>query len=320
MRIERLVVLFAILIATKASAQEPVQRTLLEQAESRLGAGVFEEARDLLAQWRRQNPNAARTNQEQQARYHLLSARLTMNADSAEDQYLTVALNYSTTRSAPEALLRLAQSRFARGDAKQATNYLERLLADFPDSDHRAMGAVWLSRMQPRSAEMCTMLRSVTPGTNPEIIENLKNEVARVCDNAPSNVAATPKPANSTPGLPQPAAATAPPKTAAADKTTAQDRANKPAAATTTTNPGRVAIQVGAFREVSGARSVVRELERAGFSDVRLVRVPGNDLVRVRVGRFENRAAAAATLAKLAAHDISAVLVTDTHAETRVAQ
>ena len=324
MRINRLLLLvFAGLVfPAPLRAQQPQVRGLIEQAESQLGAGVLDSARTLLQEWRRSNPNAARSNQEQQARYHLLSARLLTNADSAEDQYLTVAVNFPTSKSAPEALLRLAQARHARGDSQQAATYLQRLLADYPAADQRPMAAVWLARVQPRSAEMCSMLRGVQPGTNPETIETLKNEITRVCNSPPPKIAVekpveTPKPVvvkADTTRVSTPAPTSKP--TTAPSPTPPPATAPAPAPASV----GRVAIQVGAFRELTGARGVMIELQRAGFSDVRLVRVPGNNLIRVRIGRFENRAAASATLARLAANDISAVLVTDADTETRVAQ
>ena len=77
-------------------------------------------------------------------------------------------------------------------------------------------------------------------------------------------------------------------------------------------------MQVGAFRDIEGARDVRAQLESAGFSEVRLVRVAGNNLIRVRIGRFVNRAAAANLLARLAARDVSAVLVTDADKEELV--
>lgn len=78
----------------------------------------------------------------------------------------------------------------------------------------------------------------------------------------------------------------------------------------------RATIQVAAFRERSGARSVARQLENAGFEDVRLVTIPDNSLIRVRVGRFENSGAAAATVTKLKAGGFSAVVVFDAERET----
>jgi DedD protein len=138
------------------------------------------------------------------------------------------------------------------------------------------------------------LLRGVEPGTNPETITYYKAEQTRYCGSA---AATRPQPSRSAPAATQ----TAPPKPGGAPAST-----------------GRLTIQAGAFRELSGAQSVKQQLERAGFTDIRLVRVPGNQLIRVRIGRFADRAAAAQTLARLASADISAVLVSDAHTETPV--
>ncbi len=275
------------------------QRGLLDHAEERITGGRFTEARGLLQRWRRENPTAARTAQEQQARYHLLAARITTNADTAEYNYLTVAVDFPTSRVAPEALLRLAQARYTRGDTTQATSYLQRLLSDYPESEYRPIGAVWLSRLKAKGqdAAVCEVLRNVSPGTNPETIGYFKSEQKRVCGAA----AAAARP---TPQRPRVESSAAAPKA---------DSAPSPKVAA-----GRVGIQIGAFRELKGAHGVQRQLEDAGFRDVRLVRVPGNQLIRVRIGKYENRAAAASMLARLANANFSAVLVTDANIETRV--
>jgi cell division septation protein DedD len=305
MRIEH-VALGAMLALNPSIAH--AQLGLLDHAEARITGGEFSDARGLLDRWRRQNPGASRTDQEQMARYLLLSGRVTTNADSAEYNYLTVAVDYPTARVAPEALLRLAQARYTRGDTTQAVSYLERLIADYPSSEHRPIGAFWLARVKAKgpSAAVCETMRNIGPGTNPETIEYFKKEQTRVCGGAVANVK-PPSPARPAPGriTPAPKADTAltPKSIVASEKTT---------------SPGRVSIQVGAFREFSGARGVQRQLENAGFTDVRLVRVPGNQLIRVRIGKFENRAAAAATLSRLASANYSAVLVTDANSETRV--
>ena len=291
-----LALLVAAVPCTATAQQQP--RPLLDQADGAISNGTFTEARSLLERWRRENP---RPDDEAQARYHLLAARVTMSGDSAEDRYLTVAVNFPTSRVAPEALLRLAQSRQARGDTTQAAEYLSRLLSDYPSADQRPMAAIWLARLQanPRSnASLCQTLRDVQPGSNPETIDLLKAEQLRACGSAAPNVnrAADPRPVRTdTAPRPQPSA---------------------PASTSSTT--GKVAIQVGAFRDASGAREIKAQIERAGISDVRLVRVPGNNLIRVRIGRYTNRAGAAAMLARLANADISAVLVTDADAETVV--
>jgi cell division septation protein DedD len=283
------------------------QRGLLDHAEARVTGGQFTEARGLLQRWRRENPTAARTAQEQQARYHLLAARLTTNADTAEYNYLTVAVDFPTSRVAPEALLRLAQARYTRGDTTKATSYLQRLLSDYPESEFRPMGAVWLSRLtaEGQDAAVCEIFRTVSPGTNPETLVYFKSEQKRVCG-------ATVGAARPTPQRPRVESSAAAPKADSAPP----PRVENPS--TDNTSVGRVAIQIGAFRELNGARGAQRQLENAGFRDVRLVRVPGNQLIRVRIGKYENRAGAASMLARLANANFSAVLVTDANTETRV--
>ncbi len=281
------------------------QNGLLDHAEARVTGGQFRDARGLLERWRREHPGAARSDQEQMARYLLLAGRVTTNADSAEYNYLTVAVDYPTARVAPEALLRLAQARYTRADTAQAASYLERLLSDYPDSEQRPIGAVWLARVRAKgqNAAMCEVMRNIAAGTNPETVQYFNSEQARVCGGAAPSVT---RPTSTRP------ATTAAPKPETRSPT-------KPVVATEKTSAtGRVSIQVGAFREFSGALGVQRQLESAGFTGVRLVRVPGNQLIRVRIGRFESRTAAASTLARLANANFSAVLVADANTETRV--
>jgi cell division septation protein DedD len=301
MRINRIlfsVIALATFMPAGAIAQ---QRPLLDQADGAISNGTFADARALLDEWRRRNPRAE---DEDKARYHVLAARLTLNADSAEDSYLTVAVNYPTTRVAPEALLRLAQARQARADTTQAASYLERLIADYPNAEQLPMAGVWLARLTRNSrnnASLCRRLRGIAPGTNPETLNLLKTEMERVC-----GTPITLTPSRNPVGRP-------------VRTDTSRVAPTTPAApATPSDATGKIAIQVGAFREVGGAREVKAQIERAGITNVRLVRVPGNQLIRVRVGRFANRAAAASTLARLANADISAVLVSDADSETVV--
>ena len=301
MPISRGAIVIALLLCVPGAAH--AQRGLLDHAEARIISGQFPDARDLLERWHRENPRAARSDAEQHARFLLLSGRVTTNADSAEYNYLTVAVDYPTARAAPEALLRLAQARVVRGDTTQAASYLERLLSDYPESEMRPLGAVWLARLKAKgqNAQMCEVMRGVNAGTNPETIEYFKNEQKRVCGGTVASTTTTPSTPPAVKAKPDsaPTPRPAPPVERAA-------------------SIGRVSIQVGAYREFSGARGVQRQLENAGFSNVRLVRVPGNQLIRVRIGRYDNRAAAAETLARLANANFSAVLVTDANTETRV--
>jgi cell division septation protein DedD len=297
------------------------QRPLLDEAESLITAGVFPEARGILARWRRENPRAARDDEEMQARYHVLSARVNTDAQHAEDNYLTVAVNYPTTRVAPEALLRLAQGRHARGDSQHAIAYLERIISDYPESELRAMATIWLARVQSGTAskrELCDLLRPVVPGSNPETIQHLKNEQVRACGSAqPVKTAArTPPPRTVRTDTARPPVNPDTARTEPVKTDTAPRQAESAVVAPRSKSP--IAIQIGAFRELSRARATKTELERAGFTDIRLVRVPGNTLIRVRIGKFNDRAAASAMLARLGDANISAVLVNDTNSETVV--
>lgn len=81
---------------------------------------------------------------------------------------------------------------------------------------------------------------------------------------------------------------------------------------------GRYAVQVAAFREKGGARSVMRALEKAGFTGVRVVTVPDNSLLRVRIGRFNDARAAGDVLSKLKSAGYQAVVVSDATRESVV--
>lgn len=245
-------------ITLLVSAPAYAQTGLLDQAEANIAVGATADARALLQKWQREGSNGARNNQEEQARFHALLARTFMHADNAQDHYLTVALNYPTAKPAPEALLRLAQADAMRGDTARALGYLERLLANYPNSEQLPLARQWQTRLRPAALAA---------------------------------------------------------KTSSANNTVAPNDAAK----SSVTN-GSFAIQVGAFREIAGARTMKQQLERAGLDDVRLVRVPDNTLIRVRVGNYANRAAANTTLSRLQAKKFTGVVVNDADKESPVKQ
>ncbi len=80
---------------------------------------------------------------------------------------------------------------------------------------------------------------------------------------------------------------------------------------------GAFAVQIGAYRNPDGPRRLVADLVAAGY-DARLVQVPMNDLLRVRVGRFATLADAGATLARLIAAGYQGAVVNDARVETVV--
>lgn len=80
---------------------------------------------------------------------------------------------------------------------------------------------------------------------------------------------------------------------------------------------GPFAVQIGAFRNPIGAGGLVDELITAGF-DARLVQVPINDLLRVRIGRFATLEDAQAELERLRAAGRDGAVVNDARRETQV--
>lgn len=80
---------------------------------------------------------------------------------------------------------------------------------------------------------------------------------------------------------------------------------------------GPLSVQVGAFRNLEGARSLSERIRDAGYSP-RLVRIPGTDLFRVRVGRFEERERAESLKRELETAGFEATIVTDAQSEQRV--
>lgn len=80
---------------------------------------------------------------------------------------------------------------------------------------------------------------------------------------------------------------------------------------------GPVAVQLGAFSTVERARSLA-ELARAEGFEVRLVRVGGSELVRVRAGRFPDRSAARDLLDRVRGTGLQADIVTDAREESPI--
>jgi tetratricopeptide (TPR) repeat protein len=82
--------------------------------------------------------------------------------DSALAAFRRVGIEYSDSRWADDALLRIAQLTFASRDLPAAQRAVDRLLADYPLSDVRATAAYWAGRIrieQGLIAEACPLLR-----------------------------------------------------------------------------------------------------------------------------------------------------------------
>jgi cell division protein FtsN len=223
---------------------------------------------------------------------------------------MSVVLSYPRTDAAPEALLRLGQVLVAVAiadsdtlTARRATDYLSRLVDDYPTSEQRPLGMLWLARAHEVAgshADACTVTRAALRDDiqDPVLASLFETERDAACAAAlgvePAARAETP-PARSE--------AERPPPTAARD--------SAPPA-----QVERFAVQAAAVRNLQGAEALAARLRRAGF-DPRIVQVEGSSLHRVRMGRFANTAPAAQLSRQVRQAGFDAVVVTDAHREAR---
>lgn len=143
----------ALLATAMLAGPATAQDATLREVERRAASGRLTDARAALARWNRQHSEASPAPGDARAHALFLAARLATDPDAARENYLAVALGYPTSRLAPEALLRLGQafvlaheSGSVPDGAARALGFLQRLAADYPASDWRETGTLWLVR------------------------------------------------------------------------------------------------------------------------------------------------------------------------------
>lgn len=232
--------------------------------------------------------------------------RLAASGDSAERDLRRVAIEYSTSRWADQALLQLVQLAMAAGNSPGALQLAERLRNDYPTSTLRGRAALWAGRAafevgDPATA--CALLDSARTESASDI--EFLNQVAFYRSRCGAVIAA-PRPDTTHPAAP-PApggagdtARPAAPGQLAAAPVVATPIATKPAGAESTAAaaPHRAApfeVQVTATRTSRTAQSVLTRVTRSG-EHARIVK-GADGYLRVRAGPYatEREAAAAAT-------------------------
>ncbi|MFW5951680.1 MAG: SPOR domain-containing protein [Gemmatimonadota bacterium] len=256
----------------------------LERVDSLITAGDYDTARATLEQWWSARDEFDVPGSDK-ARALMLRARLAPGPDDAEPDYLAVVLGYPTSEHAPAALLRLGQGLLATGDAARAAAYIERLIADYPGRNDRTAAFLWLARAHTAARNPAAACRAARVGLqdvrDSDLAAMLRVEAAASC------------------------------ATATAEQDTESARPSAPAPAAQPGRPaGDWAVQTGAFRYRDGAHALMDRLREAGHSP-RLVRVPRNDLLRVRVGRFASSDEAGRLLTRLRDQGFDAVVVND---------
>jgi hypothetical protein len=171
--------------------------------------------------------------------------------DSALAAFRRVSIEYSESRWADDALLRIAQLTFAARDLVASQRAADRILSDYPLSDVRAAAAYWAARArleQGQTAEACPYLRLAadSAGTDVELANRAAYYAQRCANLRP-------------------------------DSTTAP----------TPRGPQTVyAVQVAAVGNAAAADDTMRKLAAAGY-DARVVRE--ESLFKIRVGSYPSR-------------------------------
>jgi hypothetical protein len=211
--------------------------------------------------------------------------RLATSGDSAESDLRHVALDYSNSPWADQALLQLAQLAMAAGNPTGALQLAQRLRGDYPGSALRPRAALWGGRAafdlgDPVAA--CALLDSARTEGGDDI--EFVNQVAFYRGRC-------------TAALLQPRAAT---DTAAPPAADTARRAAPAQARSDTAAPAhspQFEVQVAATRSKTQAQDIAHRVERSGE---RSRIVTGTDgYLRVRAGPYVSRKEADAAVARL---------------------
>jgi cell division septation protein DedD len=212
--------------------------------------------------------------------------RLATSGDSAEMDLRRVAIQYSTSKWADQALLQLAQLAMAAANPASALALSQRLRNDYPGSPLRPGAALWAGRAafelgDPVTA--CAMLDSAGAESAGDI--EFANRVAFYRSRCPAALAAA-RAAQPDTGPP--------PGRGEAISRAAPARPDTSAAAAPA---GGFEVQVLATRSLSTASRVLAQVQRAGQRG-RIVQ-SDDGLYRVRAGPYPTEAAATAVAERL---------------------
>jgi cell division septation protein DedD len=256
-------------------------------------------------------------------------ASIAESADAARKDYLRIALDFSISPRAEDALLRLAQLEIARGDRAAAKQYLERLALEHPAGSSRAQGAYWLGRVLLDDGAVgpaCASLAEAKARVAPSDVE-LANQVtyySRPCaafrhaaDSAHADSAdkvlkaaradsvARADSISKAAAAEAKAAAAAAKKTAKAAPKKQPPKKEAPKPAPSDAKGGGWSAQVAAYDTQEEAERLAKKLNDRGYE----TRVTNEKPFRVRIGRYTRRADAIDLVAKLKDAKIAAIVV-----------
>lgn len=217
-------------------------------------------------------------------------ATLAPTAADAERDYRAIVVDHATSPRVEDALLRLAQLEFARGDRDGALRNLRRLAIEFPASGQSARTSYWTARVLFEQNDLpaaCAANAQALARAAANDVE-LRNQIEYQQQRCRGAVAAAPPvappatPRDATPSIP-------------VDAPVLQPAAPAMRAAR------MYSVQVAATTTRAAARAIVNRMSARGYQ----ARIDGTVApFRVRVGRYDTRAAAARLLNEMKAKGI----------------
>ena len=207
---------------------------------------------------------------------------LAEDGELARTDLLRVAIEFPFSPRSSDALLRLGQLEFTRGDRVTALRHLEQLAREHPDAPARAAGRYWTARLlleDEKPAEACVALREaqrLAAAGDVELVNQIEY-YSRGCATTDEK--------------------------ARADSAVADSAAK--ARAGRSSMKERWSVQVAAYGDKNNALALVRKLKARGID----ARVTPDKPWRVRVGHYATRAEAAEVARRLSSSRSRAMIV-----------
>jgi cell division septation protein DedD len=218
---------------------------------------------------------------------------LAEDGDGGRTDLLRVAIEFAMSPRASDALLRLAQAEFTRGDREAALRHLDQLAREHPEAPSRAAGRYWTARIlleDAKPTEACVALRDAKQLAASGDVE-LVNQIAfyaRPCDAAEADDARRKVE-----------------EKARGDSTARADSLAKAEATRRASAKGKWSVQVAAYGDRGAADALAKKLQKRGFE----ARVTTDKPWRVRVGHYATRADAAEVAQRLSSKVSKAMVV-----------
>jgi len=263
-------------------------------------------------------------------------AMVASDANDMRRQLQRVAVEYSSSSWADDALLRLVQLDYASGNLDGSARNLERIRLDYPGSQLLPQAAYWAARtyfdqknpelacrwiadglaesrgnielqnqlgyLDQRCASVRASLAARAPVDSPPASPDTRADSSPATPGPPPAAVATPTQppatANQQATPPPPAAAVATPAPPPAARPDTVRPAGQPAAAQPSTAAGRFRIQVSAVRSRRAAEATAARLKARGLN---AAAVEEGGLYKVRVGSYATRNDAIADLPNIKA-------------------